>query len=75
MAGARAIAHAASQQKVTLLGGGRHSIRPLDVDDLSRAILRCCETPGARRGGLRAGRTGTDGLSRRDCQDGGADGP
>jgi uncharacterized protein YbjT (DUF2867 family) len=47
MAGARAIAHAASQQKVTLLGGGRHSIRPLDVDDLSRAILRCCETPGA----------------------------
>jgi uncharacterized protein YbjT (DUF2867 family) len=47
MAGARAIAHAASQQKVTLLGGGRHTIRPLDVDDLSRAILRCCETPGA----------------------------
>jgi NADH dehydrogenase len=34
---------------VTLLGGGRHSIRPLDVDDLSRAILRCCraQRPGA----------------------------
>jgi NADH dehydrogenase len=47
MAGARAIAHAASRRKVTLLGGGRHSIRPLDVDDLCRAILRCCETPGA----------------------------
>jgi NADH dehydrogenase len=43
MAGALAVVHAASQPAVTLLGGGRHSIRPLDVDDLSRAILRCCE--------------------------------
>ena len=59
MAGARAIVHAASQQTVTLLGGGRHSIRPLDVDDLSRAILRCCETPRAGAAGLRTGRTGT----------------
>ena len=47
MAGARAIVHQASQRKVTLLGGGRHSIRPLDVDDLSRAVLRCCERSGA----------------------------
>jgi NADH dehydrogenase len=47
MAAARAIVGAASQRKVTLLGGGRHSIRPLDVDDLSRAILRCCERAGA----------------------------
>lgn len=47
MAGARAIVGAASQQTVTLLGGGRHSIRPLDVDDLSRAILRCCESSRA----------------------------
>jgi NADH dehydrogenase len=48
-AGARAVVHAASQRTVTLLGGGRHSIRPLDVDDLCRAILRCCRTsrPGA----------------------------
>jgi NADH dehydrogenase len=46
-AGARAVVHAASQRTVTLLGGGRHSIRPLDVDDLSRAILRCCRTPRA----------------------------
>lgn len=46
MAGARAVVHAASQPAVTLLGGGRHSIRPLDVDDLSRAILRCCEASG-----------------------------
>ena len=47
MAGARAVVDAASKQRVTLLGGGRHSIRPLDVDDLSRAILRCCESSGA----------------------------
>ena len=46
MAGAGAVVHAASQSAVTLLGGGRHSIRPLDVDDLSRAILRCCEGSG-----------------------------
>jgi uncharacterized protein YbjT (DUF2867 family) len=46
MAGARAIVHAAARPTVTLLGGGRHSVRPLDVDDLSRAILRCCETSG-----------------------------
>ena len=46
MTGARAIVHAASQPAVTLLGGGRHSIRPLDADDLSRAILRCCESSG-----------------------------
>jgi NADH dehydrogenase len=46
-AGARAIVHAASQRTVTLLGGGRHSIRPLDVDDLSRAILRWCSAPRA----------------------------
>jgi len=47
LAGARAIVHQASQRKVTLLGGGRHSIRPLDVDDLNRAVLRCCEPSGA----------------------------
>jgi NADH dehydrogenase len=46
-AGARAVVHAASQATVTLLGGGRHTVRPLDVDDLSRAILRCCREPRA----------------------------
>ena len=51
MAGARAVVHAAARPTVTLLGGGRHSIRPLDVDDLSRAILRCCETPVRRERG------------------------
>lgn len=45
MAGAGAILHAAAQRSVTLLGGGRHSVRPLDVDDLSRAIVRCGEAP------------------------------
>jgi NADH dehydrogenase len=47
MAATRAVMHAASQRAVTLLGGGRHVIRPLDVDDLSRAILRCCENSRA----------------------------
>ena len=47
MAAARAVVHAASQRSVTLVGGGSHSVRPLDVDDLSRAIVRCCETPRA----------------------------
>jgi len=49
MAGARAVVQAAARTTVTLLGGGRHSVRPLDVDDLSRAILRSCEArnPGA----------------------------
>jgi len=42
MAGARAVVHQAAQPAVTLLGGGRHTIRPLDVDDLSRAVLYCC---------------------------------
>jgi NADH dehydrogenase len=46
MAGARAIIHQALRRTVMLLGGGRHTIRPLDVDDLSRAVLRCCEMSG-----------------------------
>jgi NADH dehydrogenase len=49
-AGGRAVVHAASRRTVTLVGGGRHSIRPLDVDDLSRAILRCCHAPPAATG-------------------------
>jgi len=43
MAGARAVVHAAAQRTATLLGGGRHVIRPLDVDDLSVAVRRCCD--------------------------------
>jgi NADH dehydrogenase len=49
-AGARAVVQAASQRTVTLLGGGHHSIRPLDVDDLSLAILRCCRAAPAGAG-------------------------
>ena len=47
MAGARAVVDAASRRSTALLGGGRHWIRPLDVDDLSRAILHCCDTAPA----------------------------
>jgi NADH dehydrogenase len=43
-AGARALVGLASQTSVKVLGGGHYSMRPLDVDDLSRAILRCCRT-------------------------------
>ncbi len=35
---------AATAGRVSLLGGGRSLMRPLDVDDLSGAILRVCET-------------------------------
>jgi len=47
MAGARAVVQAAARPSVTLLGGGRHVVRPLDVDDLSRAIARGCEADGS----------------------------
>ncbi len=43
-AGARALVGLASQTSVRVLGGGHYSMRPLDVDDLSRAILHCCRT-------------------------------
>lgn len=43
-AAARALVRTASQPSARVLGGGRHTIRPLDVDDLSRAILNCCRT-------------------------------
>jgi len=41
-AGARALVVMASRASVRLLGGGHHTLRPLDVDDLSRAILNAC---------------------------------
>jgi nucleoside-diphosphate-sugar epimerase len=43
-AGARALVGLASQSSVKVLGGGHYSMCPLDVDDLSRAILHCCRT-------------------------------
>jgi NADH dehydrogenase len=44
-AGARALVGLASQASVKVLGGGSYSMRPLDVDDLSRAILHSCRVP------------------------------
>ena len=41
-AGGRALLRTASQPSVRILGGGSHRLRPLDVDDLCRAILSCC---------------------------------
>ena len=42
-AGADALVRTATRRKAQLLDGGRYVMRPLDVDDLSRAILRTCE--------------------------------
>src|SRR3954469_6333782 len=41
-AGAAAIVRSVIGGKVSLLGGGRYIMRPLDVDDLSEAILSTC---------------------------------
>ena len=43
-AGARALVEAAAQSRAKLLGGGRYFMRPLDVDDLSLAILKSCKS-------------------------------
>ncbi len=41
-AGAAAVVRAASSGVTKLLGGGHYVMRPLDLDDLSRAILGAC---------------------------------
>ena len=46
-AGGRSLLAAASGPSARVLGGGAHRLRPLDVDDLCRAILGCCEQPAA----------------------------
>ena len=46
-AGGRALVAAASAPAARVLGGGAHRLRPLDVDDLCRAVLACCERPAA----------------------------
>ncbi len=46
-AGGRSLLAAASGPSTRVLGGGAHRLRPLDVDDLCRAILGCCEQPSA----------------------------
>ena len=43
-AGAAALLGTASRGKAKLLGGGHYVLRPLDVDDVSQAILRVCQT-------------------------------
>ncbi|MBT8148224.1 MAG: NAD(P)H-binding protein [Gammaproteobacteria bacterium] len=40
-AGADSVKWAASQTKAKLLGGGNYTMHPLDVNDLSQAILNC----------------------------------
>lgn len=42
-AGGRSLVAAAAGPSARVLGGGRHRLRPLDVDDLGRAILGVCE--------------------------------
>jgi uncharacterized protein YbjT (DUF2867 family) len=49
-AGGRSLTGQASRRSVRLLGGGRHALRPLDVDDLCGAILNAC---GARADSVR----------------------
>ncbi len=46
-AGAAAVVRAASSGATKLLGGGHYVMRPLDLDDLSRAILGACRRPRA----------------------------
>jgi len=43
-AGAAALVRAASRDHVRLLGGGFYILRPLDIHDLSAAILHMCQT-------------------------------
>ena len=45
-AGAAGLVRVAKQKKVRLLDGGRYQMRPLDLDDLSRAILSAIENRG-----------------------------
>ena len=46
-AGGRALLRDAAGRSVRVLGGGSHRLRPLDVDDLCRAILGYCRESGA----------------------------
>ena len=46
-AGGRALLRTAAGRSARVLGGGSHRLRPLDVDDLCRAILEYCRETGA----------------------------
>ena len=48
-AGGRALLREAQSCKAKLLGGGRHEVCPLDVDDLSVAILAACSNATGTR--------------------------
>ena len=41
-AGANSLLSLSNRSKIKILGGGTHSLRPLDIDDLSNAILKVC---------------------------------
>jgi len=45
-AGGRSLVGMASRRAVRVLGGGHHTLRPLDVDDLCEAILNGCRGTG-----------------------------
>lgn len=63
-AGAAGIVRSVASGKVRLLGGGRYMMRPLDVDDLSLAILSACRRHPA---GVRVHElAGPEALSNRD---------
>lgn len=63
-AGASSVLWAASQPKAKLLGGGNYTMHPLDVDDLSQAILNCCR--GTTTGTRTLEMVGPEGLLYRD---------
>ncbi len=44
-AGGQSLAATASRSTARVPGGGRYQVRPLDVDDLSAAILQSCRQP------------------------------
>jgi len=45
-AGTHALVNVAKKAKANVLGGGNYTVRPLDIDDLSKAILNCFENIG-----------------------------
>ena len=63
-AGGRALLRDAARRSARVLGGGAHVLRPLDVEDLCSAILRCCADTA---GGVRTYElVGPTALSQRD---------
>jgi len=63
-AGANSLVGAASMPKAKVLGGGLYRMRPLDIDDLNLAILRCCESTAS--GSMTYELVGPEAISYRD---------